>query len=474
MALKINNTLSREKEIFKPVNEGRVNMYVCGVTVYDHCHLGHAKNAISFDIVSNYLRKKGYEVVYICNITDVGHIVDDEDEGEDKIIKRAKERKLHPMELVDFYIKSMWDDFDCLRIDRPNISPRATGHIVEIIEEVQKILDKGYAYEVNGSVYFDIDKFMEENPDTDFGKLSRRKLEKLQSGTRVAVKEEKKNPYDFALWKKAEPNHILQWKSPWGMGYPGWHIECSVMGTKYLGQPFDIHGGGNEHAMLHHECEVAQAEAANDKRFVNYWIHTGMLTVDNQKMSKSKHNFITIKDALAKHSPEAIRMLMSQTHYSSVLNYTQESIEAAENAVEKLSNFVQSLKDADSAESENFSLENFKQRFYEYMDDDFNAPQAMAELFIFINDVNKELAEGKVSKQQANKILDFIDEIDDIFKIVKPKSEAGGEELASEILKLREEFRQNKNFDVADKIRDAVTEAGFKVEDKKDSTRIKY
>ena len=289
MSLHLYNTLTRKQKNLSRLHEGKVGMYVCGPTVYGHAHLGHAKSYVSFDILVRYLRYLGYNVTYIQNITDVGHLTDDADAGEDKLAVAARKEHKHPMALAEYYTASYFEDMDKLNVLRPDISPRATGHIPEQIELVQTLIEKGYAYEVNGSVYFDVSKFK------DYGKLSGRNVEEMQAGARVEVSEEKKNPADFALWKKAEPNHIMQWKSPWGMGYPGWHLECSVMSMKYLGKTIDIHGGGLENQFPHHECEIAQSEAANGVQFVRYWMHNNMVTVDGQKMGKSLGNFITLK-----------------------------------------------------------------------------------------------------------------------------------------------------------------------------------
>jgi cysteinyl-tRNA synthetase len=276
MGLKLYNSLTRRKEEFKPLEEGRVGIYVCGPTVYGHPHLGHAKSYVSFDILVRYLRYLGYSVTYVQNITDVGHLTDDADEGEDKLVVAAKKEKKHPMALAEYYTRSYFEDMDRLYCHRPDISPRATGHIIEQIELVKILLEKGYAYEVNGSVYFEVAKF------ADYGKLSRRNLDEMLEGVRVEVSPDKKTPADFALWKKAEPNHIMQWPSPWGPGFPGWHLECSVMSMKYLGKTIDIHGGGLENQFPHHDCEIAQSEAANGLQFVRLWMHNNMITVDNQ------------------------------------------------------------------------------------------------------------------------------------------------------------------------------------------------
>ena len=328
MALQLYNSLTRRQDEFEPLEDGRVGLYVCGPTVYGHAHLGHAKSYVSFDILVRYLRYLGLSVTYVQNITDVGHLTDDADEGEDKIAKAASRERKHPMALAEYYTRSYFEDMDQLNCLRPDISPRASGHIVEQIELVKTLLAKGYAYEVNGSVYFDVSTFK------DYGKLSGRNVEEMQAGTRVEVSADKKNPADFALWKKAEPNHIMQWPSPWGRGYPGWHLECSVMSMKYLGTTIDIHGGGLENQFPHHECEIAQSEAANDAPFVRYWLHNNMVTVDGQKMGKSLNNFITLKQAFdgsherltRSYDPLAVRQLILNSHYRSPLDFSDAQV----------------------------------------------------------------------------------------------------------------------------------------------------
>ena len=346
MGLKLYNSLTRKKEEFKPQNAGKVGIYVCGPTVYGHAHLGHAKSYVSFDCLVRYLKYLGYDVTYVQNITDVGHLLGDTNEGEDRMLVAAAREHRHPMAVAEFYTRSFFEDMDALNCVRPDISPRASGHIVEQIELVKELLEKDYAYEVNGSVYFDISKFK------DYGKLSGRNIEEMQAGARVEVSPDKKHSADFALWKKAEPNHIMQWPSPWGMGFPGWHLECSVMSTKYLGQPFDIHGGGLDNKFPHHECEIAQAEAAAGVQFVKYWVHNNMVTVDGQKMSKSLNNFITLKQAFSgaherlarAYDPLAIRQLILNSHYRSPLDFSDAALFAAQSGCEKLRNAVLAVR----------------------------------------------------------------------------------------------------------------------------------
>ncbi|HET6272538.1 MAG TPA: cysteine--tRNA ligase, partial [Bacteroidota bacterium] len=289
MGLRIYNTLTRRKEEFKPLHEGHVNLYVCGPTVYGDSHLGHAKSYISFDVVVRYLRYLGYRVLYVQNITDVGHLLGDANDGEDRLLKQSRLEQKHPMQVAETYTRSFFEDMDALNVLRPDISPRATGHITEQIQIIQQLMQKSLAYEANGSVYFDVQKFPE------YGKLSGRRVDEMEAGARVEVKSEKRHPADFALWKKAEPEHIMRWPSPWGDGFPGWHVECSAMSMKYLGESFDIHGGGLENQFPHHECEIAQSEGATGKPFVKYWLHNNMVTVNGQKMGKSLGNFTTLK-----------------------------------------------------------------------------------------------------------------------------------------------------------------------------------
>jgi cysteinyl-tRNA synthetase len=486
MPLQLHNSLTRTKEEFKPLEKGRVGIYVCGPTVYGHAHLGHAKSYVSFDILIRYLRYLGYVVTYVQNITDVGHLTDDADEGEDKIAVEAKKEKKHPMAIAELYTHSFFDDMDKLNCLRPDISPRASGHIIEQIELVKKLLEKGYAYEVNGSVYFEVAKFK------DYGKLSGRNVEDMMAGARVEVSTEKKHPADFALWKKAEPNHIMQWPSPWGMGYPGWHLECSVMGIKYLGQPFDIHGGGLENQFPHHDCEIAQAEAANDKPFVRYWLHNNMVTVDGQKMGKSLNNFINLKQAFSgaherltrAYDPLAVRQLILNSHYRSPLDFSDAALFAAQSGYEKINQTVQAIRkrlteepqgepDKEIAEQ----LEALKAKFEEAMNDDLNTSIALSVVFELVRLTNKLLEE----KDTTNEMLHAIDDMfvklgGDVLGIVKEDyaTIGGSEHLMDGLVKIlieqRQQARKTKDFAAADAIRDKLDELGIVLEDKADET----
>jgi len=477
MALCVYNSLTRQKEEFKPIHEGFVGIYVCGPTVYDDAHVGHGKTYVNFDVIVRYLRYKGYRVRYVQNITDVGHLLDT---GEDRIVKGARRERVEPMELVERYTRRYFEDMDRLNIQRPDISPRASGHIPEQIELVKKLLEKGYAYEVNGSVYFEVSKWPE------YGKLSGRKVEDLREGARVAVREEKRHPADFALWKRAEPEHIMRWPSPWGWGFPGWHIECSAMSTKYLGQPFDIHGGGVENKFPHHECEIAQSEAAMGVPFCNYWLHNGMLMVEGEEMHKSLGNMITLREAFQRYDPMAIRFFILQGHYRSRLDFSEKAMEAAKRGMERIYDTVRAVREqwrlADetgTADPEVLRmLEAHRVRFEEAMDDDFNTPQALAVLFDLGREVNTLLASDQSLSRETLTAIDALYRelgggvlgfIPDEFP------EEAGQELVEALMniliELRQEFREARDWARADAIRDRLKEAGVLLEDTPQGTR---
>ena len=486
MSLYIYNTLTRRKEEFKPLVEGRVGIYVCGPTVYGHSHIGHAKSYVSFDVIVRYLRYLGYKTLYVQNITDVGHLTDDADEGEDKIEKQSKKDRIHPMQVVEMYTRSYFEDMDALGIVRPDISPRATGHIIEQIEIVQALMKKGFAYEKNNSVYFDVTKFKE------YGKLSRRPLDEMEAGARVEVNPEKKHPADFALWKKAEAGHIMQWQSPWGMGFPGWHLECSAMSMKYLGVPpnggIDIHGGGMENQFPHHECEIAQSECATGEQFVKYWIHNNMVTVGGQKMGKSLGNVINLKDAFKKYSPLVVRFFILQSHYRSTLDFTDEALEGAAKGLEKLFNTVRNVRAEVLKMQKNdgelkiedgsfIDLVGFKKAFFEAMDDDFNTPQAIGILFDLNREVNTILASSKTDIKILQDVDALYNELGGMVLGIMPahveaQSSTGvsQNDLIQFIIELRTEARTQKLWAMSDKIRDGLAKLGIIIEDKKDGT----
>ncbi|OHC04679.1 MAG: cysteine--tRNA ligase [Planctomycetes bacterium RIFCSPLOWO2_12_FULL_40_19] len=481
MALKIYNTLTRRKEIFTPFEEGRVGIYVCGPTVYDHPHIGHAKSYVSFDTVIRYLRHLGYKVRYVQNITDVGHLTDNADEGEDKIEKRARLEQVEPMELAEMYMRSYYEDMDALNNLRPDISPRATGHIPEQIDLVKRLIDKGFAYESNQSVYFDVSKLK------DYGKLSGRKLDEQESGTRIEINTDKKHPADFALWKKAESGHIMKWNSPWGVGFPGWHLECSVMSMKYLGETFDIHGGGIENVFPHHECEIAQSEAANELPFARYWMHNNMVTVNGQKMGKSLGNFVTLKDAFKIFSPLTIRFFVLNTHYSSPIDYSNEAMDAADKGLERLHNTIRNLRErlessngAEGQEIWKTKLEKYKNTFEEAMNEDFNTAEAMAVIFNLTKEVNNLLnSDEEISKEVLSEIDVFYKTYGgNVLGIVPEKTVQHGaddvstykieNDLIKTLIDTRNELRASKQWELADKIRDRLSELGIIIEDKKE------
>ncbi len=483
MTLKFYNSLTKKKDVFTPLNEGRVNMYVCGPTVYDHPHIGHAKSYVSFDVIVRYLRHLGYKVRYVQNITDVGHLTDNADAGEDKILKRAQRERVEPAELVEIYTRSYFEDMDALNNLRPDISPRATAHIPEQIEMVESLIEKGFAYASNGSVYFDVQKFAE------YGKLSGRKQEELEAGARIEINPEKRNPADFALWKKAEPGHIMRWNSPWGVGFPGWHLECSAMSMKYLGQTLDIHGGGLENIFPHHECEIAQSEASNKTQFVKYWIHNNMVTVNGQKMGKSLGNFVTLKDAFKKYHPLTIRFFILTTHYRSPLDFSNEALDAADKGLERLYNTIRNLREQiDSAKDGQIpsgiyeKLEQYKKAFLDAMDEDINTPGAIAALFDLSKEVNTLLNSGQeISKKCWEDIDKFYQELSGDILGILPKTFESAQKGEADVLDkvvhvlidTRNELRKAKQWQLSDFIRNKLTEIGIVLDDKPDSTAWK-
>lgn len=485
MSLKLYNTLNRTLEEFRPLAEGRVGMYVCGPTVYGHAHLGHGKSYVSFDVLLRYLRYLGYAVTYVQNITDVGHLTDDADAGEDKITKQAQREKKHPMAIAEYYTRSYFEDMDALNCLRPDISPRATGHIPEQIELVQTLLDKGYAYESGGSVYFDVSKF------PAYGKLSGRNVEDMLAGARVDINAEKRHPADFALWKKAEPAHIMQWNSPWGRGYPGWHLECSVMSMKYLGKTIDIHGGGIENQFPHHECEIAQSEAANGVPFVRYWIHHNMVTVDGQKMGKSLGNFITLKQIFdtcpvekhsrlsRKYSPLAVRQLILQSHYRSPIDFSDAALTAAQSGYDRITEAVlavrKAIKTAPAGQLDAAAagqLDAMRQKFEAAMNDDLNTAVALSVLFEMVKLAHQILA-GKPTQETLraadSQFRKLGGEVLGIVKEDYPSAGGSDEQLLDHLIGLmieqRQAARKNKDFAAADKIRNKLAEFGIVLED---------
>ena len=474
------NTLSRKKEIFKPLHPPFVGMYVCGPTVYGDAHLGHARPAITFDMIFRYFRHIGFKVRYVRNITDVGHLENDADEGEDKIAKKARLEQLEPMEVVQYFTDSYHKNMDQLNVLRPSIEPKASGHIIEQIEMIKKIIDAGFAYETNGSIYFDIEKY---NKSYNYGKLSGRVLEDLLSNTRVLEgQDEKQNPFDFALWKKAEPEHILRWPSPWSDGFPGWHMECSAMGNKYLGETFDIHGGGMDLLFPHHEAEIAQSNAALGHESVRYWLHNNMITINGQKMGKSLNNFITLNEFFSgshpllekAYSPMAIRFFILQAHYRSTLDFSNEALQAAEKGLKRLFASMQTLKNLKPGKTSDSDIKMLRQSCYDAMNDDFNSPVVIAQLFEGVRIINSvhDGHESLTTNDLELLTLTFNEFITDILGLLP--EETGKDDIVDNLVKtiitLRQQARENKDFKTSDLIRDELKKIGIALKDNKEGT----
>ncbi len=479
--LQIYNTLSRQKEVFEPIHPGKVGLYVCGPTVYGKAHLGHARPAVTFDLLFRYLKHLGYKVRYVRNITDVGHLANDADEGEDKIAKKARLDELEPMEVVQIYTNDYHKNMEKLNVLPPSIEPRATGHIIEQIDAVEKILKSGYAYESKGSVYFDVEKYAKNFP---YGELSGRKIEDLQANTRdLDGQDEKHSPLDFAIWKKASPEHIMRWPSRWSDGFPGWHMECTAMSCKYLGETFDIHGGGMDLTFPHHEAEIAQSKAAFGHDSVHYWMHNNMITLNGQKMGKSLGNAISLDDffdgnhtLLEKaYSPMTIRFFMLTAQYRSTLDFSNEALQAAEKGMDRLLKAVETLEKLDAKTESTVNIAELKDKCYAAMNDDLNSPIAIAHLFDGVKMINS-IADGKASISvddlEALKSL-YSTFVFEIFGLKKPEAESSANTAAYEkaidlLLQLRMEAKANKDWATADKIRDELANLGFVVKDTKD------
>ncbi len=481
--LHIYNSLTKKKEKFIPIHEGAVGMYVCGPTVYSNVHLGNCRTFLSFDLVFRYLKYLGYKVRYVRNITDAGHLENDGESGEDPILRKARIEQLEPMEVVQKYTVDFHTILAKFNALPPSIEPTATGHIIEQIEIIKKIMDEGYAYEKNGSVYFDVLKFNETN---HYGKLSGRNLEDMIANTReLSAQTDKKNPQDFALWKKAEPQHIMRWPSPWSDGFPGWHLECTAMSTKYLGEQFDIHGGGMDLKFPHHECEIAQAEACNNVSPVNYWMHANMLTLNGRKMSKSTGNYILPEqmftgenDILAKpFSPTVIKFFMYQAHYRSILDFSSEALEASEKGFHRLMDAYRTLDRVETSKESSLDIDTWKQDCYEAMNDDFNSPILISHLFEAAKMINA-LKEGKetisethfeILKKTMKAFLFDVMGLEDIAS----EAQADGDKLSAAVsllIELRNQARANKDFATSDRIRDELAEEGIQLNDGKDGT----
>ena len=477
--LSIHNTLTRKKEAFVPLKAPFVGLYVCGPTVYGDPHLGHARPAITFDLLFRYLRATGYKVRYVRNVTDVGHLENDADEGEDKISKKARLEQLEPMEVAQYYTDRYHDAMRQLNVLPPSIEPRASGHIIEQIAMVRTILDRGYAYVSNGSVYFDVEAY---NRKFRYGKLSGRVLEDMMANTRdLDGQGDKRNPFDFALWKKAAPEHIMRWPSPWSDGFPGWHMECSAMSTRYLGEQFDIHGGGMDLMFPHHECEIAQSTAACGHDSARYWMHNNMITINGQKMGKSLGNFITLEQLTTgahplleqAYSPMTIRFFILQAQYRSTLDFSNEALQAAEKGYERLMKAVSTLKKIKPSEASSVDISDVEARCTAAMDDDLNSPMVISELFDCVRTIN-QIDDGKQTISAADlaelrRVVDLF-----VFDILGLRDDLAGDNsqmlssVVDMILNIRMEAKNAKDWATSDKIRDGLAAIGIKVKDRKD------
>lgn len=484
--LVIYNTLTREKEEFQPLNAPHVGMYVCGPTVYGDAHLGHARPGITFDLLFRYLTHLGYKVRYVRNITDVGHLENDADEGEDKVAKKARLEQLEPMEVVEFYKYRYHLAMDALNVKRPSIEPTASGHIIEQIETIKKILESGYAYESQGSVYFDVAKY---NKDFDYGILSHRNIEEMLETTReLDGQDEKRNKIDFALWKKAAPEHIMRWPSPWSDGFPGWHIECSAMSMKYLGEEFDIHGGGMDLVFPHHECEIAQNTAVEKKQVVKYWMHNNMITVEGQKMGKSLNNFIILEEFFTgshekleqAYSPMTIRFFILQAHYRSTVDFSNHALQSAEKGFSRLMDAYAKIEKLEPADSSSVDVSGYRQKCYDALNDDLNSAIVISHLFEVATIINST-SDGSVTLTQSD--IDEVKSLFDtfLFEILGMKNESATSDKSYEsfskavdiLLEIRDKAKADKDWATSDKIRNELQQAGFEIKDGKSGAEWK-
>lgn len=484
--LTIYNTLTREKEFFDPIHSPHVGMYVCGPTVYGDPHLGHTRPAITFDLLFRYLTHIGYKVRYVRNITDVGHLENDADQGEDKIAKKARLEQLEPMEVVQYYTNRYHRAMDKLNVLSPSIEPHASGHIIEQIETIKEIIDNGYAYLSNGSVYFDVEKY---NKDFNYGILSHRNIEEMLNTTRALDgQDEKHNPIDFALWKKASPEHIMRWPSPWSEGFPGWHVECSTMSMKYLGKEFDIHGGGLDLMFPHHECEIAQNTAIEKQRVVKYWIHNNMITINGQKMGKSLGNFITLEEffsgnhtALAQpYSPMVIRFFILQAHYRSTVDFSNEALQASEKGLNRLFDAYARIGKIEISDISSIDVTNIRQKCYDALNDDLNSAIVISNLFEAATIINSAIAGNiRLTESDVKELKSLFDTfLFDILGIINTSGEADKNTEAYSkaidlLLQIRNEAKVNKDWATSDKIRNELNKIGFELKDAKDGTEWK-
>tara|TARA_X000000368_G_scaffold411918_1_gene397488 strand:- start:734 stop:2197 length:1464 start_codon:yes stop_codon:yes gene_type:complete len=484
MNLQVYNTLSRKKEKFEPINSKHVGMYVCGPTVYGDPHLGHARPAITFDVIFRYLQQLGYKVRYVRNITDAGHLENDADEGEDKIAKKARLEQLEPMEIVQLYTLRYHKAMEALNCLPPSIEPRATGHIIEQIKMVKQILDNGFAYAINGSVYLDINKYNEKYP---YGILSGRNIEDTLEGTReLDGQSEKKSPVDFAIWKKSNPEHIMRWPSPWGEGFPGWHMECSAMSEKYLGETFDIHGGGMDLVFPHHEAEIAQSNACNNCAPVKYWMHNNMITIDGKKMGKSLENFINLEEFFTgnhkklerAYAPMTIRFFILQAHYRSTVDFGNDALQAAEKGFIKLMKAIETLEKLSASKNSTYNVKKLEENCYAAMNDDFNTPVLIAHLFDGVRIINSvKDGKEKLSSSDLDSLKTLFNTfVLDILGLISTKEKRNNNltnEVMEVVLKLRANAKATKDFTTADLIRDELSKLNIQINDNRDGSSWK-
>jgi cysteinyl-tRNA synthetase len=470
MALKLYNTLTKKKEGFVPINPGKVGMYVCGPTVYDYIHIGNIRYFLMSDTIRRYLEYLGFEVRMIKNITDVGHLTEDDigqgDSGEDKFLKKSLSEKKTPVEIAKFYEEYFHGVEDEMNILPAHFFPRATAHIAQMIKIITTLIEKGCAYEKNGNVFFDVTKFK------NYGQLSGNTLENLKVGARLEEHPDKKNPWDFALWLKAPKEHILKWESPWSLGYPGWHIECSAMSTEYLGDTIDIHTGGEDNIFPHHEAEIAQTECATGKKFVNYWIHVRHLLVDGEKMAKSKGNFYTLENIKEKdYTPTVLRLAILSSHYRSQMNFTWEIMEQARVNLNRIADFMQNLKSVAVSPLQT-GIKPWLEKFETAMNDDLNTPLALSVLYEMITETNKLIAENKLGAEDAKQTLAAWEKMNKVFGLEIASSAIKIPENISALAEQRKTVRQNKDFKASDDLRDKIAELGYIIEDLKDNNYI--
>ncbi|MHA2175719.1 MAG: cysteine--tRNA ligase [Candidatus Hodarchaeales archaeon] len=469
--MRLYNSLTRQIEELRPIEGKKIRFYSCGQTIYLDAHIGNARTYSFWDVLVRYLRYQGYDVFWVQNFTDVGHLTDDADEGEDKVLRTAKDKQIEPMVLVETNIRRYFEDLDPLNIQRADIYPRASAHIPEMIDFVLDLLKKGYAYEVNGSIYFDTPKF------TDYGQLSPTSYEDEAAGARIAVNPDKKNPRDFALWIRAPPEHLMKWTSPWGLGYPGWHLECSVMSQKYLGDTLDIHSGGIDHLNLHHDNEIAQSEARTGKKFCNLWLHAAFLTVDGERMGKSKGNYVLVRELLQKTDPMLIRLFLVNSHYRKSVDFNQEVLDQTQILLDRLRTVIATIERAPGGSKTNLSedIKRVEEDFIQFMEEDLNTVSAIHTIMQFVKKVNGSLDNKRELLYQSQ---EMIVKLMDVLGIQLGSTVSTGEKslpsLIELLIELRSDLRQAKRYDLADKIRSSLSDLNIRLEDKPEGTIWKF